>query len=166
MIIYEDIFRAFQKQKIKYLLVGGIAVNIHGSFRNTADMDILVEISDKNLAKIVTILKRKGYGVKQPVDPMLLADRKTRQAWIQDKHMKAFNFYKDDELKEIDIIIDSPISFEEARKRAIKIKSGDITLPVISIDDLIKMKQKSNRPIDKLDITILRKIKRIKKGSP
>jgi len=28
--------------------------------------------------------------------------------------MKAFNFYKDEELKEVDLIIDSPVSFEQA----------------------------------------------------
>lgn len=41
MIIYEDVFREFQKQKVKYVIVGGIAVNLHGLLRNTADLDIL-----------------------------------------------------------------------------------------------------------------------------
>ena len=49
MIFYEEIFWAFQKQKVKYVLVGGIAVNLLGSMRSTADLDILVEMSDDNL---------------------------------------------------------------------------------------------------------------------
>ena len=41
MIFYEAIIKEFQKQKVKYVLVGGIAVNLHGAMRSTADMDIL-----------------------------------------------------------------------------------------------------------------------------
>ncbi len=162
MIIYEEILLAFQKQKVKYVLVGGIAVNLLGSMRSTADLDILVEMSDDNLKKIVTIMKKNGYRVKQPVDPMKIADKKTREDWIKNKNMKAFNFYKEDELKEVDIIIESPVSFEEARKKPILIKIGDLILPVISINKLIKMKKTTGRTIDKLDIEELQKIKKLK----
>ena len=48
MIIYEEVLKEFQKQKVKYVIVGGIAVNLLGSLRSTADMDILVEMSDSN----------------------------------------------------------------------------------------------------------------------
>ena len=164
MILYEEIFREFQKQKVKYLLVGGIAVNLLGSLRSTADLDILVEMSNDNLRKVVTILKKKGYHVKQPVDPMGIADEKTRHDWIHKKHMKAFNFYKEDELKEVDIIIESPVSYEEAKKGTIKIKIDDIILPVISIDNLIKMKRNTGRGIDKLDIEELKKVKKLERA--
>jgi len=163
MILYGEILREFQKQKVKYVLVGGIAVNMLGYLRSTADMDILVEMSNENLAKVVSILKGQGYHVKQPVDPMGIADEKIRHEWIHNKHMKAFNFYKEDELKEVDIIIESPISYEEAKRGALKIKIEDMVLPVISIDNLIKMKKNTGRSIDKLDIERLRKIKNLKR---
>jgi len=162
MILYEEILREFQKQKVKYVLVGGIAVNLSGSLRSTADMDILVEMSNENLTKVAGILKKKGYHVKQPVDPMGIADEKLRYDWIHNKHMKAFNFYKEDELKEVDIIIESPVSYEEARKSAKRIKIDDMRLPIISIDGLIKMKKHTGRSVDKFDIEELRKIKKIK----
>ena len=78
--------------------------------------------------------------------------------------MKAFNFYKEGELKEVDIIIDSPVSFDDAKKSIVRVKSGDITLPVISIDNLIKIKRKAGRAIDKIDIEELKKIKKLKRG--
>lgn len=164
MIFYEEILRAFQKQKVKYVLVGGIAVNLLGSMRSTADLDILVEMSDDNLKKIVKIMKRHGYHIKQPVDPMKIADKETREDWINNKNMKAFNFYKEDDLKEVDIIIESPVSFEEARKDPMRIKVGNLILPVISINKLIKMKNKTGRTVDKLDIEELRKIKKLKEN--
>lgn len=159
MIIYEEIFRDFQKLKVKYLLVGGIALNLHGSFRNTADLDILVEMSNDNLRKIVSILKKHGYRVKQPVDPMGIADENTRKDWIEHKHMKAFNFFRDQELKEVDIIIDSPVSYEEAKGKAKRIKIGNLSLPLISIDHLIRMKENTGRETDRLDVAQLKKIK-------
>ena len=164
MIFYEEIFRVFQKHKVKYVIVGGIAVNLLGGMRSTADLDILVEMSDDNLKKIVKILTNQGYRVKQPVDPMRIADIKTRKDLIEKKHMKAFNFYKEDELKEVDLIIESPVSYQEAKKSVERIKVDDLTLSVISIDKLIEMKKKTGRAIDKLDIEELTKIKKLKKS--
>lgn len=163
MIIYEEILQAFNKDKVKYVIVGGIAVNLLGSLRSTADLDILVEMSDENLAKVVKILKSRGYYVKQPVDPMGIADEKKREGWIKNKHMKAFNFYKDKSLEEVDIIIESPVSYKEARKDVVSFNVDGIRLSVISIDNLIKMKKKAGRDIDKLDISELREIKRMRK---
>lgn len=163
MIIYEGILKEFQKKKVKYVLVGGIAVNLLGSLRSTADLDILVEMSDENLAKIVKILKKRGYHVKSPVDPVGIADKNIRRDWIKNKHMKAFNFYKDDEMKEVDIIIDSPVTYEKAKKDVVKVKAGNITIPVISIDNLIKMKKKANRMVDEFDIEELKRIKKLRK---
>lgn len=163
MIFYEEILKAFQKQKVKYIVVGGIAVNLLGSMRSTSDLDILVEMSDDNLKKIVKIMNKYGYRVKQPVDPMKISDRKTREDWIKNKNMKAFNFYKRDELKEVDIIIESPVSFDEAQQSPVRIKIDNLILPVISINKLIKMKENTGRTIDKLDIEELKKIKRLKR---
>lgn len=162
MILYEEILREFQKEKVKYVLVGGMAVNLLGFPRTTADMDIIVEMTDANISKIVKILKKMGYSVKQPVDPMLIANQKIREDWIKNKFLKAFNFYKYDELKEVDIIIKSPITYEKAKKNAVTIKSGDIQLSVISPNDLIKMKKDTGRDLDKMDIAVLERIKKMR----
>ncbi|MBL7073201.1 MAG: hypothetical protein ISS33_05420 [Candidatus Omnitrophica bacterium] len=162
MIFYGEVIKAFQKEKVKYVVTGGFAVNLLGSMRSTADLDILVEMSDENLEKIVKILKKYGYSVKQPIDPMKIADKKIRNNWIHEKNMKAFNFFKEDELNEVDIIIDSPVSFEEAREQIVHIKIDDLIIPVISIDKLIKTKKNTGRTIDKLDVEELKKIKKLK----
>ncbi len=162
MIIYEEILRAFQKAKIKYVLVGGIAFNLLGGERNTSDLDILVEMSDQNLAKIVKILKKQSYRVKQPVDSMGIADKATREDWISNKHMQAFNFYKEDDYRQVDIIIESPVSYKEARSQVKFIRVDNLVIPVISIEHLIKMKQKAGREIDLFDVKRLREIKKLR----
>lgn len=161
MILYEEIFREFQKNKVKYVLVGGIAFNLLGGERTTLDMDILVEMSDKNLRKIVSILKKAGYHVKQPVDPMAIADKRTREDWIRNKHMKAFNFYKSERsYEEVDILIDSPVSFKDADKNAIETFRSGIKLRIISPQDFIRMKKKAGREKDLKDIKDLKLARR------
>jgi len=163
MILYEEILREFQRQKVKYVLVGGIAFNLLGGYRNTLDMDILVEMSDENLLKIVNILKKTGYHVKQPVDPIMIADKKTRQDWIKNKHMKAFNFYKGERTyEEVDIVIDSPVDFKEAIKDAIEVKVSGLNLKVISPKKFIKMKKSSGRDKDLKDIEEIKLVRNLK----
>ena len=160
MILYEEILQEFQKQKVKYVIVGGVAFNLLGGNRTTLDMDILVEMTDKNLLKVATILKKSGYHVKQPVDPLRIADEKTRQDWIKNKNMKAFNFYKDERsYEEVDILIDSPVNFTEAIKDALKVKIRGLELIVISPKKFFKMKKASGREKDLKDITDLKLVR-------
>jgi hypothetical protein len=161
MILYQEILNEFQKLKVEYVLVGGIATNLHGFVRSTTDLDILVDMTDDNLKKVVSILKKRGYKVKQPVDPMGIADAKLRHDWIHHKNMRAFNFYKEEELKEVDIIIESPVSYAQAKKNVVRFKIDHLTLPVISINDLIRMKTAAGRDQDQKDIEQLKKIKKL-----
>lgn len=167
MLIYEKILREFQKHRVRYVIVGGIAVNLLGGLRTTADLDILVEMSDDNLKKIVKVMKRLGFFVKQPVDPMGIAHAETRRDWIRNKHMKAFNFYRGEgeSWEEVDIIIESPVSYQMAKSEAVLIKNKGLTLPVISIKNLITMKKKAHRDIDRVDIEELKVIEKLRKKS-
>jgi len=161
MILYEEILRQFQKQKVKYILVGGMAFNLLGGERNTLDMDIIVEMADENLRKIVKILKKAGYHVKQPVDPVMIADKKTREDWVKNKNMKAFNFYRSKKsYEEVDIVIDSPVNYKDAVKNSLKVKIKGMNLNIISPEDFIKMKKVSGRDKDLEDIENLKMARR------
>ena len=65
---YLGIFKEFNKKKIKYIVCGGIAVNLLGIPRMTYDLDLLLKLEDKNLNKFVKLMKRLGYKAKIPVD--------------------------------------------------------------------------------------------------
>ncbi|MBN2119531.1 MAG: hypothetical protein JW734_00565 [Candidatus Omnitrophica bacterium] len=163
-MFYEEILKEFNKKKVKFIIVGGVAFNLLGGVRATQDLDMLISLDDENINKAINILLRKGYKTKQPVDPKDFANKKIRQYWIKNKNMKAFNLYKDyKSYEEVDIIIDSPISFKNALKKAKIVKIDRLKIPVISIDHLIKMKKASGREQDNFDIKELRIIKKIKK---
>lgn len=163
MILYEEILRAFQKEKVKYILVGGMAFNLLGGARNTLDMDVIVEMTDVNLRKIVKVLKNAGYHVKQPIDPMGIADKKIREGWVKNKNMKAFNFYKGERsYEEVDIVIDSPVSYGNAIKNALKVKIKGLEITIVSPEDFIKMKTSAGRDKDLEDAKMIKQARSLR----
>jgi len=154
---YLEIFREFNKLEIDYLVVGGLAVNLFGIPRLTYDIDLMIQLETENILKMVSKLTQWGYKPKIPVDPLELADPSKRHLWIYEKGMKAFNFFSESQpVGEIDIIINSPISYERLKERAVRIHLKEITIPVVSIHDLIELKLRAGRKQDLSDVEYLK----------
>ena len=158
---YFDELGEFHRQKVDYLVVGGLAVNLYGIPRVTQDIDILISFEKKNVEKLMDILKRLDYLPRVPVDPMLLADPRTRKTWIKEKHMKVFSLYhKHNNFKVIDIMIFTPVSYEAAKPNRTTVDVKDIKIHLIGLDDLIQMKKVSGREQDLSDIKAIEKLKK------
>jgi predicted nucleotidyltransferase len=156
---FQTIFRELNSLDIDYLVVGGLAVNFHGIPRMTYDIDLMVLLDPKNVLKLVTKLTQWGYKPKIPVDPRDLADEMKRNSWIFEKGMKALNFYSETlPIAEIDIVIDSPIPYEELKNRAIKVELQDEKIPTVSIHDLIELKLRAGRKQDLADVEHLKMV--------
>lgn len=159
MLDYLGIFKALNEKKVRYIVVGGMAVNFHGIPRMTYDIDLILLLEDKNLKKFLSLLKSWGFKPKVPVDIMDFADKNKRADWIKNKNMKAFNLVNTDwAVSEIDVIINTPINYAKAGKNLKHVKLHGVSIPTISIQDLILMKSVSDRAQDKEDIKNLRKI--------
>jgi hypothetical protein len=48
-MFYVELFRALERAQVRYLLVGGVAVNLHGAERLTMDVDIMLALDPENL---------------------------------------------------------------------------------------------------------------------
>jgi hypothetical protein len=163
-MFYEDVFRAFGKKGLRYLVVGGIAVNLHGVPRATADLDIMIDLEEENIEKFVRAVKKLGFVPRVPVNPEDLRCREIREKWRKEKKMEVLTFWKPRRsLQEIDIFIKNPIDFKRAYKNREEIRAKDIIIPLASIDDLIKIKEKSGRKQDLADIEALKKLIELKK---
>ncbi len=164
-MFYLELFKKFQDEQIKYFVVGGLAVNLNGYSRFTADIDICIELQSENIKKIIKIILDFGFKNKFPVNPMDFADEIIRKDWIDNKNMLAFNFYNPKNIiEEIDIVIISPDEFLRIYNNRLEHKIKDILISTISIDDLIEMKKKAGRKIDEIDIEQLMKIKELEKN--
>ncbi|HVD97888.1 MAG TPA: hypothetical protein VNB90_06760 [Cytophagaceae bacterium] len=56
------LWKAFDKNQLEYIMVGGFATNLHGYMRTTADMDIWIKDTIENRKKLNQSLIDFGYG--------------------------------------------------------------------------------------------------------
>ena len=76
-----------------YLVVGGVAVNLYGVLRTTADLDLMVHLRDgDNAHGFVAAMKELNYKPRAPVNADDFADPLKRQEWIQDKRALVFTW--------------------------------------------------------------------------
>jgi len=156
---YRFIFKEFNRLKIDYLVVGGLAVNFHGIPRLTYDIDLMISLDPDNILKLINKLSEWGYKPKAPIDAKELADEKKRTLWIHDKGMKALNFYAENlPIGEIDILLDSPVPYRTLRERAVAFIIDGEKVPTVSIHDLIDLKLKAGRKQDLSDVDHLKTI--------
>ncbi|MCZ8344517.1 MAG: hypothetical protein O9301_15895 [Leptospira sp.] len=144
----------FSKEGIPFAIVGGYAVAIHGVARGTFDLDVITEISQENLTKMESALGFIGLKSILPVSAMEIM--KKLDFYKKEKNLIAWNFINPDKQREsLDIVLT-----EDIRNCKIIQASTDFgPLPVISLEDLIRMKSKAGRVQDLEDVKALRKLK-------
>ena len=167
MLYYERIFKTFQRRKLRYLIAGGMAVNLHGIPRFTKDVDILIEISAENLERLKAVIRDLGLKPRMPVplDDFLSPENWVR--WGREKNLKALSLYNPKTpYEEIDVLWNVGVSYESAKKDRKTFKIGSLRLSLVSVMDLIRMKKKAARTQDLADIESLRKLQKAVKKQP
>ena len=161
MPLFEPVFSALNGAGVRYVVVGGLAVVLHGHPRLTADVDIVLDLEPVSARKAMEALKAIGLKARAPVDPTAFADPLQRESWIADKGMMVFNLYCPGvPLLSLDLFVRDPIPFEQLWSRSKTIDLGGAKIQVASIDDLIAMKRAAARPQDLLDIEALEALKK------
>lgn len=164
-MLYEKILTELEKNNIKYMIIGEVAVNLYGYSRITKDLDLMISFDKENMDKFIEVVNKLGLKPRVPVDVIELADKEKREFWKNEKNMKVFSFYNpEDDLEIIDIMIQEYLDFDNSYISKKVLSDGRITVSTISIDDLIKLKEIANRPRDKDDIVVLKKLKELHHG--
>lgn len=139
---FEELLELFNKNKVKYCIVGAYAVALYAKPRYTKDMDILVEPSIKNAHKIIKSLN--GFGFKNL--GLAETDFSQKNKIIQLGY----------EPVRVDIITSiEGSSFKQIWKNKKISQYGKQKVFFIGINELIKTKKASTRKQDKLDLDIL-----------
>ncbi len=166
-MLYEAIFRGLHGARVRYLIVGAVAVNLHGVPRMTADLDLMVELTDKNLRTFVDTVVGLGYRPRVPVDAAAFLDPAKRREWRESKSMVMFTWvHPDRPYEEIDVFLDNPIDFGTAYARRQDVPVQDFTVSLTSVPDLIAMKRVAGREQDRSDIEALNRLSRLDEGEP
>jgi hypothetical protein len=144
-------WRSLSGHNVKYIMVGGIAVNLNGYQRATDDIDVWIEDTLENRQKF-----RSAFKSYSSMDLFMIETMQIIPGWT------SFNL---NDGTRLDLMVDvkglEGFSFEECLELSIKAEIFDLQIPFLQLNQLILSKKAANRPKDKLDIIYLEKIKQL-----
>jgi len=156
-----DLLQSLSDEHVQYVLVGGLAVQLHGFLRSTFDIDLVLAMNDENLVRFIAVAKQYGLVPVIPVTIDSLRNASQIDQWHREKGMLAFA------LREphiggsvVDVLVRPEVPFDKLMVNAIAGELFSRQVWIASIDDLLTMKRSANRPKDQLDVVALEKIKR------
>jgi predicted nucleotidyltransferase len=156
----EKILRRLTAAGVDFVLIGGLAVMLHGYPRITRDVDIAFAPDRTNLETLGDALidldaHLRGADEDLPfvpdadtLDRVNLLTLEVSGGWL-DVHKR----------------LDGAPAYATLRRRAERIKLDGLSVLVASIDDLISMKRAAGRPVDMTDVEALEAIKRLRRST-
>lgn len=157
MTFLDKIVRVLESRKIKFAVTGGYAVALHGAVRGTVDVDLIIRLRKKDFVETEGALKSLGLVPRLPVTAAEVFQ--FRKEYIERRNMIAWSFANPNHPVEIvDIIITEDLSEHEV----VRIRAGGNLIPVLAIEDLIRMKKLARRPQDLEDVRALESIRKAK----
>jgi hypothetical protein len=154
-----DFFQSLHQHQVRYLVCGGVAINLYGIPRATADLDIILDFDENNLHNFLECVKEFGYQQGLPISIMELSDQQKRMKLIREKNLIALSFFSSTfQIVTVDVLIDIPVDFDTLWKNRSERNSTQTPLYLVSVEDLAQLKKYSNREQDRLDIESLKKL--------
>jgi len=144
-----SVLLAFHQRDVRYVLVGGLAVLLHGVDRLTADIDLVVDLAPEQASKAIDVLLEIGFKAQAPVDPRQFADPLVRDKWRQDASMVVMSFWDPDNRRPtVDLFADYPMDFELLFRDSLLMTLTSTPVRVASLEHLIAIKLAAGRAKD------------------
>lgn len=151
-----DVLRALHEAEVRAVVVGGVAVVLHGHPRLTADLDLVLDLARENVTAALTTLQQQGLRPRLPVAPEQFADPLIRERWQRERNLTVFSLHDPaDPLREVDLLAESPLPFRQLWEASRIVSVADVPVRVAGIDHLIAMKRAAGRPQDLADVVAL-----------
>lgn len=154
---FDALIATLQEADVRFVIAGGLAVNVHGYLRFTKDVDVVLNLDAQNVVRAFEALARIGYRPLVPVSAAQLADAATRERWIRDEDMHVLQFWSDTHRETpVDVFVSEPFDFESEYREAVRRPFGAYEVRFVSLATLIRMKELANRPQDGIDVEYLK----------
>lgn len=146
MLLYE-LTDAFEKAHLKYAVIGGYALALHGLVRATVDIDFILSLTQKDFELAEKVLAQLGLNSRLPVRAQDII--KMRKEYIENRNLLAWSFvdYKNP-ARQVDILITKDLK----RLKVQTISVAGRKINVATLAELLKMKKEAGRPQDLIDI--------------
>jgi hypothetical protein len=159
-MFYLDLFRALNEHQVRYLLVGGLAMNLHGVPRMTMDVDLVLAMDEGNLDRFIGCASAIGLTPLAPVSLTALKDVEQRRQWVEQKHMATFALLPASPgAPTVDILIAPPIDIADALERGLHRHLSEVPVSLAAIEDMIALKTAAGRRQDHDDIEHLERLR-------
>jgi hypothetical protein len=140
------VFQALEKYQVNYVLIGGMAVIVHGMDRLTSDIDIFVRPDQANIERLRAAL-RSMYD--DPAIEKLTIAELEQYPIIRYGAPDGFN---------IDIVIRLGTAFHYEDLQSAEMDVHGTKVSVATPETLYRMKKNTVRPQDKQDALFLRQL--------
>ena len=145
-IEFEPVIEALNDCGVSYVVVGGLAVLLHGVDRLTADLDVVLDLTPGPCLRAMRSLTALGYRPRPPVPAEDFADAGARRRWIEEKGMQVFSLWDPrNRLPILDLFVAYPIEFEALLEQSARVPLGASEVPVAAVEHLIRMKTGTGR---------------------
>lgn len=136
--------------EVRFVLVGGLAVNAWGYLRGTQDVDVVPDPDRENLTKLDSLLRELG-GKVDVGGRLLDSDAISTFLRTGDRTLVLTD------LGQLDVLQGLPQvpRYEELEKQAKDIDIDGLKVRVCSLEHLLEMKRASDRPRDRDDLEVL-----------
>lgn len=156
-----DVLAALEAADVRSIVVGGVAVVLHGHPRLTVDLDLVLDLAPDNVAAALEVLADQGFVPRLPVTAEGFADPATRAGWVADRALTVFSLHDPgNPLREVDLFAEEPLPFDELWADSQVVEVAGIGVRVASVDHLITLKRRAGRPQDLADIDALERLQR------
>ena len=154
MSFVEQVCQALAEHGVRYALVGGYAVALHGAVRGTVDVDLVVDWNLESLQGAEQALRDLGLVSRLPVGADDLFN--FRDEYMSNRNLVAWNFYNPDDIsQQVDLVISYDL--KGRRRQRVAAPSGPLFL--LTLEDLVNMKRASGRPQDLADVEALERLR-------
>jgi hypothetical protein len=151
------LFTLLAAARIRFVVVGGLALLLHGLDRLTADVDLAIDLSTDAALEAVRALTQGGYRAMAPVNPESLANPELRREWQTTRNMTVFSFWDTTNTRPtVDVMLAPVVSFDDLWADAVLTRIGGVEVRIASVQHLIRMKEAAGRPQDVADLERLR----------
>jgi len=163
--LYEPILEALNRNQVRYVVVGGVAVVLHGYARLTADLDLAVDLLPREARRAVGTLVNLGFLPRAPVDPYGFAEPSIRTRWMAQPGVQGLSMRdQSDPSRTVDVLGVELVPFGELWDRSDLVCLRGTAARVASVRDLITLKRLAARPEDQIDIEALEAISNAGRG--
>lgn len=164
----EAIFSALNEASARYIVVGGLAVNVHGYERLTRDLDLVIGLEEHNISRALRALFAIGYQPAIPLTVDEFANAANRDRWQREKNMIVLKLWSDLHRRTpIDVFIQEPFDFEAEDKLAERMElAPGLVVPFVTCGTLLSMKRAAGRPQDLADIAAIEELRNLSNNEP